>query len=219
MPKIKNVFKWVNWVENEIYPWGWSPWSNTLLYYSFNDQTLNDKSWNGNNWSWYSWAWSYVQWIKWYWVQNGNRWIRMPISMPSWDFTFVISIYLQNSSSPSLQTILWSYEWDSTKMHFHWVNWITLAINSTNYSTWAYMDTNAWNNIILTRSWNIRTIYKNWTQIYQNTISATLSGWTYMIWCWYTDDRHINWILDEVILENKAWSTEEVSKYVSQLWL
>ena len=46
-----------------------------------------------------------------------------------------------------------------------------------------------------------------------------MSWWTRTVGCEYTDWRAINWNIDEVILENRAWADAEVSKYVQKLWL
>ena len=205
---------------------GWKPWANTLFYYSFDNSNLNDWSWKWNNWTWYSWAWTFVDWIKWKCAHIAwTRWIRIPITFPTWDFTYSICAYVTNLSSPQIQSFLWTIEWWNNiwVFHFHWTTWNQIVFATsrdwTNRPTTWYMEANKRINIILTRSWNVWKIYKNWTQIFNQTIAYSMAWWTWTVGCEYTDWRAINWNIDEVILENRAWTDTEILKYVQKLWL
>jgi len=216
--KIKKIYQWTN----QVRPSGWKPWANTLIYYSFDNQNLDDSSGKWNNGTWYSWTWTYTTGIKSYWVNlNSTRGIQIPTGLipTTWDFTFSICINRSNLSSPSLQGILATYQWSSWCMHFN-VNSSNLEIAfywTSVPSTWITVTTWTWYNIILTRSGNVWTLYTNWTQQFQTTIAYTLnSSMTWLVWNWYSNDRHINWVIDEVILENKAWTADEILNYYNR---
>lgn len=208
----------------------WRPWANTFLYYSFDWQNLNDNSWNNRNWSWYSWAWSFTQWIKSYWVNNWNRWIKIPsISFLSWDFTVSFRVKPQTSSL-NPQTLFGSVEWTNSLWYLHIHQQTTssqssntnicvwYSLSNTNYYCSEAISYNVFNHIVITKSWSTLKIYKNknliWTMSWINSLTTS---WTYLIWNGYNNDRHITWVFDEVIIETKAWTQEEINKYYDKI--
>lgn len=126
--------------------------------------------------------------------------------------------------------MLWVEQRASWSLHFHIANtdtlkWITIWIywwTNTNIPNWIYQlpSLNVWHNIIVTRNWNVFTTYLDWIQYAQWT-NAVAPNQTYQWYIWkeYTDNRSINWTIDEVIFENKVRTQEEVTKYVHKLWL
>ena len=197
----------------------WHPGADTFLYYSFDNQNLNDDSWNNRNWTWYSWAWSYTTWVKSYWANNWNRWIAIP-SFIAWDFT--LSIWVKPTNNwLSIQTLFWSIDWTSTywRIHLHmynsWQSNISLWLSQDGtYSASQAITWNEWNHIVLTKiSWVFR-LYKNKNLILTHTYNYNnQTWWTWTIWNWYKEDRHVTWILDEVILETRWWTQEEINDY------
>lgn len=206
----------------EVSGW-WAPWANTLFYWSFDAQSLADDSWNNRDGTWYnSSAGTYTTWIKSYWVDMlSTKAINMPIPCPSWNFTYSICVKL-NSLTKDFQTLMWTAEWVTNVIHYmitpSWITfnfWWVMTI-----STGVTPTVGSWANIVATRSSNTWTIYMNWTQIWQSTYSWTpAQNYQRYVGKWYTNDRYIDWVIDEVIFENVAWTSQEISDYVSWLWI
>ena len=203
----------------------WKPGENTLLYYSFDNQDLTDDSGNNRNGSWYNWTWTYTDWIKWKWVNVAStRWITSPVYLPSWDFTYSIWCNVSSISS-QLQSFLWTVQWSSSypSFHFHFSssnnicmgfsNWASDVTSSEKLTIWK------WANIILVHSWNSWLIYKDKILIasWDRSVSLAQSWLTWTFGCEYTDWRPIQWIIDEIILENRAWTVEEIAEYYNSI--
>ena len=230
MPKINGVYFKRDKIWPEYTPYrGYTPNSNTYLYRTFDDQNLNDSSWNNRNWSRYSWAWSYSSSAWWYAVNNWSRWIKLP-SFFNWNFT--LSFYVNPTNNwLSIQSFFWSVQWSNSSwyLHFHMTNsqysWMSIWFaNDWTYNASQWITFWSWNYITLVREWSTYRIYKNWTQILTHTYSTALDTTaTYLLWCCYNEDRHVSWLFDEVILENKARSASEIQTYYnnskSLFWL
>lgn len=197
---------------------------NTLLYYSFNNQNLDDWSGNSRNGIWYNWSGTYVQWIKWY---GADMWsshaIQIPMACPSGDFTY--SICFKLNWYKDFQSFLWVERWTNWCIHFHvayssWNNFIAVAfgwINQEMRYNWL-PSLNTWHNMILTRNWNVWTLYLDWSQIAQKTQSFSVNqSYQWYVWKEYTDNRYINWTIDEVIFENRSWNATEISDYATKI--
>ncbi len=201
------------------------PWVNTLLYYSFNNQNLNDWSWNWRNWTRYNGAWTYTTWIKWYWVDMWrSHAIQLPMACPSWDFTYSICVKL--NSVQEFQSLLWVQQRTSWCIHYHiakvWTTqWIIVSFywsTATEIKYTTLPTLNVRHNIILTRSWDVRTIYLDWNQVAQWTKSFSPSqSYQRYVWKEYTDTRYIDWTIDEVIFENTARTSAQVSEYATKI--
>ena len=77
---------------------------------------------------------------------------------------------------------------------------------------------NSWNHIVLTKEWWTMKVYKNKNLILTTTYNYSIhSNGSWLIWNWYTDDRHVTWVFDEVIIETVAWSQEEINKYYDKI--
>ena len=205
--------------------WSWEPWANTFLYYSFDNQNLNDGSWNNRNWTWYSWAWSYTTWVKSYWANNWNRWIKIP-SFIAWDFT--VSFWVKPSNNwLDIQTMFGSVDWDSTvgRIHLHmynsWVSWSVISLwlsTDGTYNASQGITRNSRNHIVLTKSWSTLKLYKNKTLILTRSYNTyTHANGTWLVWNWYKEDRHVTGVFDEVIIETKARTQEEINEYYGNM--
>ena len=207
--------------------WGWQPWVNTLLYYSFDNQNLNDGSGKWNNWTWYSTAWTYTTWISSYGADvSNNAAITLPVKLPTWDMTFSICANV-TVNSWVLQSFLWVDWWSRAgqiAFSINGVHGIDLLIhewgNVTSLVTNTTPTTNTWFNVMFTRSGNVWTVYYNWTSVGTATSSQSPSqNITYYISRNYDNNRYIRWVIDEVIIENRAWTQQEITDYVASLWI
>lgn len=222
---ILNMIYWATWWGG----WGWQPWADTILYYSFDNLNLNDDSGHWNNWTWYSsTAWAYTTWISSYGVSvSNNSAITLPVKLPTGDMTYSICANV-TTTSWVLQWLLWVDWWGGM------VGQVAFSINNTHgidllVHEWNYVASietniiptiNTWFNVIFTRNGNTRTVYYNWTSAWSTTSSVTPNqNINYYISRNYNSDRYIRWVIDEVILEKRAWSQQEITDYVASLWI
>lgn len=220
---------WVIWmrdtVEKKFYTnkWSWTfikwpdtkrePWTNTLFYLPF--------SWNYNDYTWktvtLTWtemtyptttSWEqYSQWVSWTNLQCTT------VSGFWWDCTVSCRI---NITSENVGRTIFTY-WDGW---YSWA-WYWLTIKSSRrlyvyrrWGSWYPIDTGVdipsetWTNIIVTHADRNTLIYINWVQASSNTFNYDLRWSTINIWS-------MVWSFDELILENRVWTADEISSYYS----
>lgn len=199
----------LNWQEYEIREYqAWrQPWANTVAYYPMISDIL-DHSWNNNNFtgSWYSFSnnkviltsdlsWPLVVPTSWTEPRTVIAWISYSSSSSEWMYKFADWIYWDNGSIIN----------SSTREGGH------LKIGSSWYEVHT-ASSQTFDCIALVRDWTSLVVYINWNLLNTATIarndwyfqyatsSSTLCAWTY-------------W---EIIVENKAWSAQEISDYYDQ---
>lgn len=226
--KLKRIMMRPNGVEKQVRPkWWWKPWANTICYYTFDNQNLDDSSGNNNNWSWYNGTGSFMANTWWY---CANLWSSHAIQMPFnlwWLTNWTLNVWIKyNSFSKSFQWILWCKEWSSWAMHINVTNNKLIEIAMVWHSAISYqtsMATDIWYNICITKSWTTYFIYINGTLWNSWTWWAISTNYTQYLWTSYTDNRYLDWYLDNVIIENKSRTAQEISDYYnltkSNYWL
>lgn len=230
---IKNCYVWstaVKWIycwTTKVRPSGWKPWANTLAYYTFDTQTLLNSKTNTVDATRYSWSWSYSTWYKWQWYSaNISSWwpIALSSKLPSWDFT--ICSCLKFNSYPPSSSQLWWWFWNlgsnRNAVHAQFYSGQHFQIRIYDWSSdWTANEFNPWRlsantryRFVMTRTWTTIKLYINWSLNWSwtNTISNTQTA-TYYIWTCYDTSRRFNWQIDNVIIENRAWSDDEVRAY------
>lgn len=196
------------------YLWAGSAVTKWLYHLNWNS---NDASGNGNNGTATNVTWVDGRFWK---CASLSWWTSGLISMSSaWMSltTFNHSAWFYTGST-SIQAITW---WSSNWCpNINLVSWkITLArqnqlelisstidypLNSRVFVSVNY--TQSW------WSWDIE-LYVDWQLNNTNTITNTFSTyWNFQIWR-YATFWTFNWQIDEVIIENRAWTPEEVQKY------
>lgn len=239
-----SVYLWPNQQElkNAYIGYGWTPWSNTLLYYPL-EQDWNDYSWNWHNLTWngtptYTVSWGTKK------VVNLNGSTMGRIANLSWTYT---NYTFNVRCKPTNNTTTWqemfdnykdgtsqtqsgdsvyinfngtSYEQASVKDFAHqyrpnwWLNAFQNIYGTTNRST------NAWYNVCVASTSSWVKIYVNWTQVASNSTTWTIildSGYNYIWWryrYYYNDyvNRFIGY-LSEFIMEDKTWTAQEILNY------
>ena len=222
--KIKKVRIWVNWVEKQIYPAGWKPWSNTVAYYKF-DWNLNDSSWNSRNLSMATWSFTY--WTEsWWWkyVLTNKSAYSNTISMPL-SANWTVSFY---ACSPQSVT----NDYSCTFFDFQWQNWWWIQLRPENpnwiITFWSTSASNPiwnWDYYTVTSSNSAtKTVYKNWVNIgtYQGS-EATTSNLMFRLnsvmyrWDGRNYEKHSTIIkLWELIVEWTTRTTQEIQDYYNQ---
>ena len=236
--KVKRILTWVNeWgnlVEKQIYPATWKPWANTLLYIPMDtasgttDQSnyhrtyttswLTHTTFNGvdcyqnSNWNINLWT-SATSWL----VPSSleftaNFWVYKP-NTTSWTAIFawaVQSSYFQSIQFNENQKIQYDWwnpsttEWRIADNNARWTtSWHLLTITIKDWVNSFYIDSN----LIGTNSWGANNWFGAWHTNIQQWIyiyAARNGSW---VWSWYV------W---EVIMEDKWWSSDDITKYFNQ---
>ena len=210
---------------------GFVPWANTVAYYKM-DWNANDSSWNGRNGT--DDNISYVPGRFWqWWSFNGSTSIiRLPNNFQnnfSW-WLFTISAFVKPASFTGTVNSIFKNRGDATTwaVHFDLTNSkVTLYITQSNWTMiWALqsaakLSTGIWYHVWAVADWTNINIYLNWNNVGSRAYNWTLkTSFIYNnIWCkvkdtWVIDvNQSFNWLIDEVIIENVAWSATEVQEY------
>ena len=209
---IQGIYVW----NQQVRPKWWKPWSHTIAYYPLHENTDEVM---GN----YSWTWGSATF--------GDNMATVTSRLyRSWTFfhgytgDFTISAYVKMTTSPSYWGIM--FKSDSgynasleISSYYAWTNngankWAWVSY----YNSWWYykssVGTNGgiYNVIWVKSSWTMY-VYVNWSQIW------TFTAWNYP-WSWWSswDTANIpTWVIcADVIIENIAWTADEVSEYYNQ---
>ncbi len=214
----------LNWQEYKIreYQSGWwwrQPWANTILYVPMKDDLID----HSNNHltltnSWVSLASNEATIDVWYF--NGSSDINWAdnISFGSWDFH--VWVWLKMTSTINSQfCFAWTARWN-VFMWYQTIWWNKLWIGRNDV---------AWDSIFRqTLSTNTR-YYVSFDRASSDfTISLNTSplgtltnGYSYDTSWWYKiwndgNWNYINWYMSNFIIEDKAWSAQEITDYYNQ---
>lgn len=216
-------------------PYEWVPWANTLLYLPLESDVV-DKS--GKTWRTFTTSWlSYTTVGGVSSAHTGTTW---------WAYLTAPSPLVDSSIDKTKQTIsIWFYvttqQSSSRRILYefakNWAEYFALVLkeNSTNiqysdsyawYWSWTTIVANKWNNVIVTADTTERNIYVNWA------LAWTWSAWnTPPRWSWtsasenaqwilcsrnWNYDQALNWNARELIIEDKKWTAEQVTKYYNR---
>lgn len=222
MPKIKEVFMRVDWVEERIYPTAkWRPWENTVLYIPMKEDLL-DHSWNGISVTSNSVSLSQVWWINvWYFGAANNACLSFtnPSNM-SWSRTVVSRFKTTSSDNQWILTqwteaaSKWLHLWYSSSSRWA-VIWFFNNDMDSNSTSWT---DNNWHLITFTYNWWWESkiyldsqVLKSWTLSWLNTWNNTWNIWKYLSWT-----VKFNGYMSEWILENKVRTAQEVADYYNK---
>ena len=214
----KLIQNWEEYLLREYVEPGWQPGANTIAYYTFNNQNLNDSSENHNNWAWNNWDGSFIANTWWYCADLwGSHAIQVPFNL-YWLTNFTFNCWINVNQFKPVSGIFGSIEWTTGDLHCNITSTkIEVAINRG--STVAYtvsLSTNTWYNIWVTKSWTTYSIYVNGSLCNSWTSANVTANHTLYVWRTYSDDRFLNWYLDNVIFEDNTRTTTEISKYFQQ---
>ena len=215
------------------YKWAWSGTTKGLYHLNWN---ANDSSWNWNDWtaSNVSWVWGKI----WSWCASFN-WTNSSINNSNttniWN-KYTISAWFYSTATSWARTIVSISDRNSSPE-----NLINIYINATSNtaiameyanSSWNLQYPNIsstpnlkdkWYNIVVTVDEWFISIYLNWVSypITNNNVTSKLINTYLNIWQLKTNNNlyYFNWLIDEVIIENTAWSANKVKKqYTYSKW-
>ena len=213
-------------LKNVYLGYEFEPSSSTIAYWPLNSETLyTDQSGNWKNLTnvWTT-IWTY-QWVSCAynnWDKNKYAWLNSPLTTSNNSFTASLWFYSLWDSANWQSLIQWWY-WQTTQA-------FNMALNKNVMSVWWWSnDTslnvtkiNQWVHYIITYNWTTIKAYVNSELVLTVNLNYTIptSAKTslmcnYVRTDWATSDP-LNWYLSNVIVENKVWTVEEVSKYYNQ---
>lgn len=211
-------------------PEKWKPWENTLLYYSFNNDTASTSyDWAGNNnWTWNNNTWTYqtVSWTNKCCQLTATSWKYMTIptslNYPTTNFTFSFWVkYTQSTNNSRAIFSKWDGNYSSNAyLYIYQMNWkigVDIPYVATLFTTSNTYNDGIRHNVVLTKSWSSYTLYIDNIQIWTATNSFSIHWWSNTVWLiWANNARYevwLDWLLDEFIIENKDWTSDDRTNY------
>jgi hypothetical protein len=213
-----------------------SSWSSvTKGLYRLN-WSATDSSWNWNNWvasnvSYVPWRlWSQCAQFNW-----SNGYIYHPTFLDTWLTDWTVMFWMKTS------TVQQGFLIDKTSSNYQYpfelligndwkialflqrdnVYWRNIYQNNISINDWA------WHFISLYWAWSSATSVYIWVDlVYQQnrtTLWTPTNSWSiwansiydFNIWRRWLWTNYFNWLIDEVIIENRVWTQQEIQKYYS----
>ena len=213
------------------YEYDYEPNANTLLYLPFTEDTQNKAS------SWITTTNSWVTITTFGWVDCASfNWSSTYLSTSSfsiWDNTTIIWVYNNRPESDTDAQYLFKqnntfYCWFIGYLLSTNKNWTRYWVRTSDW--YAAMGCAGWINKWIMYAWvkdgTKYTVYAfDWTTENKNeTTNATDTGtWITYIWKPTWSSYYFNWYMSRFIVENKAWSEQEILEYgnstKSKYWL
>lgn len=203
--KLKRIMIRPNGVEKQVRPSGWTPWTNTIAYYPFENNTL-DETWHTTIGSWS--------------LTQDGLWYRPTSSA-------VISIAGYNAYYVNLWICIKSYTWNTyigLGNDQRWC-WYYVKHASASLNRYIYVFTNTSYNIgwsayfsPTVNTWHNISYWYDWTKVIYSIdwVTNTLYNWA-----WYNFSNNLfldagDYIVSRYIVENKARTADEILAYYSK---
>ena len=230
--KLKRILIYPDGVtEKQVYPAWWKPWANTIAYYPLTStSTVNDMSGNSrnltNNWT----LFGTYGWVDCAYFDNTNS-KKLYWTLPlTWNQTFTVNVYVQRkwwiytNDNPNIFTLgsIWTTwrcfwvwaEWNNYYYQFYTrgTDWISTTVNT--------LDT--WEMLTVTNDGSKITLYKNTTQILQQSVTLDVNDTKFTIGSfptmasWNGSWYRYNWYMSQFIVENRAWTADQIAWYYNQ---
>ena len=196
-----------------------------LLHLNWN---ANDSSGNWNNLTPTNIIWT--NWIIWNWSANCNTNSFLSINSALWIDWWNITVMLKlkintqitswfsdifdnwNTNTKTLYVIDYDYNWWTRRLRFHRVkngvidNFFTYNITLIPWKIYTIWLKYNWSNLYWYVNWVLV-----WNIVASGNWTSNFTSRTYINWAW-------NWIwnqclFDEVIIENRVWTDNEIKKY------
>lgn len=203
---------------------GYTPTINTKWYWKLDGNSL-DSSWNGNNGT--ATNITYVDGKLWQCASFNGSSSKIDIStaLPSGrSVACTHNAWFKKGVGTNDYIIMWRWEstWYYYMLHTHAIVTTTSNNRSQSVTITSPQDTN-WHMYTLVQDWTTNDtcwkLYIDW--VYKATTAygfSWLANWAAVHSIWYANWGYANWLIDEVIIEDRAWSATEVRNYYSSFF-
>lgn len=201
---------------NQVRPHTWRPWANTVAYYPFTWDIL-DHSWNWKDLALN--AWSYSLFTNIITIPSGSSlyWPLVTPEQTTWDRTINMRVINTSTSARNSFVYRWSRNPIASNWHMAWCDgenwnrpWVSLKPTTSTWYRNRPSSASVWAVFLMTwvKTWTTMKLYLNWAEVSSTTL------WT-DTWGWYTNTCTVleAWTYWEIIIEDKVWTADEISKY------
>ena len=210
-----------------VMEWWYTPWAYTVAYFPLkidlldhwpNQYSMTNYWWvtidttkiSGKGVAYFNWS-SMLYATSLSWLPTWTNPKTMSCRVKNrWSVTYGIYCWFGTifSDNNNKSFIIWQNSW---KIHFSTWWWWYDFLSDITPTTWQRY------NVIASYNWSTYTLYINWTSNRSGSLSANTTSDKICIW-WNTDTRSWFWMpekayISEVIIENKAWTAQEVQDY------
>lgn len=203
------------------YLWAGSGVTKWLYHLNWN---ANDESWNGNHWTATN-----VTWVDGKFGQCGsfspwsNSRVIMPATWITWTSTFTALARFNTSNTWAWKFILAEWEYWGRLIKVTSTNVLETAVNTTWFTANTTTNTvtdGAWHLASLTYDWSNQKTYLDWVLVKSTSQTGNVAN--YQPWTWsnigtnnttFWWREQFNWLIDEVIIENRVWTALEIQKH------
>lgn len=236
MPKVKKIYIGTN----QVRPYRFNPWANTLAYYTFNNTMNNYSGLSYPDWVLNTAQFSTTQkhWNNEYSLYcNGSTYAYLPASSlfewgssdrtisvwlysltNTWQYTWFMSNYAWATPNYALLRKWWRLSDrfnNSNQLNFCWNAWSNSDI-WVDVTWWPSLYNTWWHNVVFTRiSWVIK-IYLDGELKLTNSSYTTNSMWlnnNINLWWNRADNAYSNVYMNDLIIEDRWWTEQEVADY------
>ena len=205
--EVQKVMTWKRGKEYKVWPGGWQPWENTLLYLPMTDDLLDHSGkWVSvtNNWN--------VQIQNSFWYFNGIS------SLDTW-----LNSFADKNHTINFRVKWWNSDTWMVSSNPCWITkWEVFYISNWYLSYSSYNGTEQFYRFWTYDSWWHNLVFSYWALYYDWELKAT-TNYSYIwyspfsIW-WHAINsscsrRYWTWYISRVIIENKVRTAQEVSDY------
>jgi hypothetical protein len=201
---------------------GWVPWENTIAYYPLTDN-FNDESWNWYNLTNSWWSITTYGWVKCAYYSWSTSVYSINTSVSVWATrTLNCWCYLPNVLSVDVPVIFtWRANVAQSQMALWYGRNTGYASLSDYYQVWINGSVNLawkWVNLIWVNEWASMKLYVNGTLVNSATRSySTINSVNIKIaWPAGAWSQYFKWYVNNVIVENKARTAQEIADYYNQ---
>jgi hypothetical protein len=223
---------WVNGVEKQVRPSGWTPWANTIAYYPLTSSSTNKDIVNNRNLTTFWWvtyetlsSWLSVARLSGVSSSNSNQLIT---DSHTWYNIGTISVWgkPENNGWSYVNKYILARVWNQEYLDLFtaWNGVYNARSKVSSSSSRIYTSNispivdNKWHHFVASSSVNSIALYIDWVLIWQTNTTANELSTNAYLYIWSNDDSYYGykWLMSNVIIENKARTAQEISDYYNQ---
>jgi len=184
--------------------WSWNDGTATNLTFDSTDRWMQSQCgvFNGSS--------SFVtigsnMWLTSTWDSSMSLWFNAASLPSSWTYNY-ITLIKEATTSTDFEVLLSNSWWTPILYYWKWKSWVAFA-PSYNHSFSAWV----WYHLVITRSNSVSTLFVNWIQVAQWTVTWNWSWWTNEFNIWYAWwGNYFNWKLQTIRYDMHIYSSQEI---------